>query len=634
MGVSPPSAERFGVAETSARAGPNPFATGSPFRILQIALAFVIAVVLLGQGIKASFIKDAEPQSAQWIADVVNHGNWLLPRDYYGLVDPKPPLFYWLSAIVVKVTGGKIDEVRARAVSLVAGAALAAEVMAWTAARLGTSGGWLAFAFLLGTYGFAARATVALTDMLLTFLLFSTYLVMMPQLAAASAIFPADSRGREASASASPNRGPGKDAVSGWPWRTMNAGLLLGLAILTKGPLALALLGLAIVIYLLSVHANPLSLLGRAWPWGMLAISLAIACLWYLPAFVVGRGADFGKVFFHENLGHFLPASAGGTGEAARPVYYIALRIVGGSFPLSLLIPAVAISCREYAVTPRRDLLYQLSMALAVIVMFSLASAKRDDYILPAFPSLAILLAAQFIRNDDAERRTGRLVTFVRDAAVAGPAVAILLALIATLLLKGDGGSRLLDLSLTSSDKSYAAIVLSGVTHLKPAFLCLGSLAVLGAMASLAGVCYKRPSISGAGFGLLCLAGSTLWIGTVKPIEASTRNIAGFAASVRAETGNAQVYAARPDPEMAWYYGRGMPVIPRVIAVSGPPPGREIYFVARPHDLALLAPSVREHMTLTIQSKVQGAGGPPALYLLGSSQDPARALKLGPGMKR
>ena len=35
-------------------------------------------------------------------------------------------------------------------------------------------------------------------------------------------------------------------------------------------------------------------------------------------------------------------------------------------------------------------------LVLAVLVFFSIASSKRDDYILPAMPGLAILFAALF----------------------------------------------------------------------------------------------------------------------------------------------------------------------------------------------------------------------------------------------
>ena len=63
-----------------------------------------------------------------------------------------------------------------------AGTALAIAVLAWTVANVGAAEGWLAFLFMLGTYGFASRATEALTDMLLTFLLFAAYSAIYPLL--------------------------------------------------------------------------------------------------------------------------------------------------------------------------------------------------------------------------------------------------------------------------------------------------------------------------------------------------------------------------------------------------------------------------------------------------------------------
>ena len=124
-------------------------------RLARPAAAFVIAILLLGQGITAPFAKDAEPQSAQWIADIVQHGHWLVPRDYYGFVDRKPPLYYWLSALVADAADQPVNETRARVVSLVAGAALAVLVLEWSAAALTSATGWFAFAFLIGSYAFA-----------------------------------------------------------------------------------------------------------------------------------------------------------------------------------------------------------------------------------------------------------------------------------------------------------------------------------------------------------------------------------------------------------------------------------------------------------------------------------------------
>ena len=145
-----------------------------------LAIASIFAFIILVQGISAPFQKDAEPQSAEWIQSIVRDGHWLIPSDAYGYTDRKPPLFYWLSAIVADATGGTVDEVRARAVSVIAGTALATAILAWTAANVGASEGWLAFLLILGTYGFASRATEALTDMLLTFLLFTAYSAIYP----------------------------------------------------------------------------------------------------------------------------------------------------------------------------------------------------------------------------------------------------------------------------------------------------------------------------------------------------------------------------------------------------------------------------------------------------------------------
>ena len=94
-----------------------------------------------------------------------------------------------------------------------------------------------------------------------------------------------------------------------------------------------------------------------------------------------------------ENLGHLVPAGIGGTGEAERPFYYILARFIGASFPLSLYLPAAVTMLRPLR-KAAHPLLYQFGLMIAVLGLFSIASAKRDDYILPAFPPFAIVLAA------------------------------------------------------------------------------------------------------------------------------------------------------------------------------------------------------------------------------------------------
>ena len=116
-------------------------------------------------------------------------------------------------------------------------------------------------------------------------------------------------------------------------------GVMLGLGILTKGPVAIVLCALAVTIYLLIERRNPIAMLRERWPWQVVAIAVAIGALWYVPATIVG-GHKIVRIIFAENFGHFMPARLGGTGESYRPFYYIAARLLGGAFPMTLLILA------------------------------------------------------------------------------------------------------------------------------------------------------------------------------------------------------------------------------------------------------------------------------------------------------
>lgn len=306
------------------------------------AVALIASAMVLSLGVGAPFEKDQEPQSAQWIQAIVQRGQWLLPRDDYGGLDRKPPLYYWLSALAVKSGVVADDEVGARLVALIAGTLLAVAVMRWSAAFVGEATGWLALAFVLGTYGFASRATLALTDMQLSLLLFAVWCCVYRLL-----------------------EENGSRAVS------IVGGVLLGLAVLTKGPIAIVLIGLAGLIYLLLVRRSPLEVLSHGWPWQMAAVALAIAACWYVPAFIAGGWVVVG-VFLSENFGHFMPATLGGTGEASRPLWFIAARMFGGALPQSLLVIALGMALwrRDGDERARGPLLFQLSLVLAVLIFF------------------------------------------------------------------------------------------------------------------------------------------------------------------------------------------------------------------------------------------------------------------------
>ena len=570
-----------------------------------VAAALVVAAIVLSLGIGAPFEKDQEPQSAQWIQAVVERGEWLLARDDYGGIDRKPPLYYWLSALAVKAGRARVDEVSARFVAFVAGVLLAVTVMRWSAAFIGEATGWLALAFVLGTYGFASRATLGLTDMLLSLLLFATWWCVYLLLEEG-----------------------GSRAVS------IAGGVLLGLAILTKGPVAIVLIGLASFIYLVLVRRSPLEVLGRGWPWLMIAVALVIGACWYVPAFVEGGRVMVG-VFLSENFGHFMPSALGGTGEASRPLWYIAARMFGGALPQSLLVGALAIALwrRDGDERSRKPLLFQLSLVLAVLLFFSIASSKRDDYILPAMPGLAILFAALFTGAAIAPERdrslSGRIrdltATIIAAASVAAVAGALVVAHQPELLATFSAG-------LQSSDANFLELFLNGMRRLAPPFAIFAAGSIAGALIVFAGLFVRRPLWSGAGLAAIALFGSTLFAGTLKPESARARSMKTFAEQVHRRVGDAPLYIPwGHDYELSFYYGSGIEGLdqasPSVLA-SELTSDRPLYVVARPRELSRIAPALRIRLKLVMQSGLIGGGGPPALYELA----PVTAAPLNSGV--
>ena len=153
-----------GVGFASVRRSPMA-GTDDPARFPYIS-AFIERCSFLGQGMKAPFQKDDEARPAGIILDIVSHSHWLVSRRSLQASRPENRRsFYWMSAIA-RVRSGVIDKPQSRAVSLLAAAATAVIVVEVACAHFGAIPGWLAYLFLMGTYGFASRAAFARTDML------------------------------------------------------------------------------------------------------------------------------------------------------------------------------------------------------------------------------------------------------------------------------------------------------------------------------------------------------------------------------------------------------------------------------------------------------------------------------------
>lgn len=169
----------------------------------------------------------------------------------------------------------------------------------------------------------------------------------------------------------------------------------MGVAILTKGLVGIALPGLVLVVY---------TLVSRDWGiWRRLhltagaVVMLAIAVPWFY--LVAQRNPEFLNFFFiHEHWQRYTSNvhSRGG------PIVYFVPLIIGGFLPWASLFPRMWNAMRTPAEGEARfrPALMVGIWAIAIFVFFSLSRSKLPGYIVPVIPALGILAGMALDRID------------------------------------------------------------------------------------------------------------------------------------------------------------------------------------------------------------------------------------------
>ncbi|MCT0218066.1 glycosyltransferase family 39 protein [Synechococcus sp. CS-1329] len=205
----------------------------------------------------------------------------------------------------------------------------------------------------------------------------------------------------------------------GWaePRRAVWPGwVVLGLAVLAKGPVALALAGLTLLGFGLSQRR-----LGALWrrlrPLPGLALTALVALPWYVVALALEGGAFWDSFFGYHNLQRFTSV----VNQHLQPWWYFVpvLVVAGLPFtPLLLLGLLRALGrCWRRSSLPlapgaaaRQELpsgslaSYSACWLLAVLVFFTLAATKLPSYWLPATPAAGLLIALTAAEGGRASR--------------------------------------------------------------------------------------------------------------------------------------------------------------------------------------------------------------------------------------
>jgi 4-amino-4-deoxy-L-arabinose transferase-like glycosyltransferase len=363
-----------------------------------------IGLVLLatGIGLRDPWPAD-EPRFALIARDMAAMGDWLLPRVGGDIYADKPPLYFWLLALVIKLTGS----LRMAFLLPSLFAALACTFLIYDLARRlwNRETGLIAGIALLLTVQFVWQARQAQIDAMLCFWTTLSLYGLLRHL------------------------------LLGPQWRWYCVGwTAAGFGVITKGVGFLPLLVLVPYVMLRSHSWSPRftpTATGK-WLLGPLAFVAATA-VWLAPMLLAANdnpavAAYRDEILFRQTITRYTDAW-----HHREPFWYFLLEVIPWLWlPLTALLPWIAPQWRR--ALQQRDLRIALLLGwiALVIAFFSASTGKRGVYVLPAVPAIA-LACAPYLQTA-ASRIAAQRVMFYVTAVIAS------LALLAVpyLLIRGD----------------------------------------------------------------------------------------------------------------------------------------------------------------------------------------------------
>jgi 4-amino-4-deoxy-L-arabinose transferase-like glycosyltransferase len=309
-----------------------------------------------------------ESRFAQASKQMLETGNLIDIRFGHEPRYKKPVGIYWLQAaateIVSPITHGARDQIWTYRIPSLLGALVAVMLVFWCAeAFLSVEGAFLS-ALLMGlTLLLSSEAKIAKTDAVLLATVVGAQAVLMRAYLARDPEHPQLTF---------------RTAMLGW--------LAFALGVLIKGPVILGVCGMTLAVLL--IWDREWRWLGKLKPlWGI-ALTLLVVAPWAIAIIFESHGA-----FYQQALGHDFGAKimSGQEGHGEPPGYYLLLTIAT-LWPTSLFaIPALAATILQHRTPAARFL---LAWAGGPWLMFELVPTKLPNYIMPAYPALAMMAAA------------------------------------------------------------------------------------------------------------------------------------------------------------------------------------------------------------------------------------------------
>ncbi len=326
-------------------------------------MLFALLLLALGIGLRDPWPAD-EPRFTLAAKQMVESGDWLFPHRGSELYADKPPMLMWMEAAGFELFGSW--RVAFLLPSLLAG--LLTLTLTWDLGRRlwNPRVGLLAAAALLSVLQFVYQVKRAQIDPLL-----------MAEITLA-------------------NWALLRHCLQGPNWRVYWLGCFVaGLGVITKGVGFLALLMLLPYALLRARGWEVTRTAGAAWRWlgGLGAFLLAIG-LWLVPMLlaVKAHGSAEYTAYSHDILLHQTAQRYAEHWSHPKPFWYFGPVLLLGWFPLSLAWPGAIARWRQALAEKDARIGLLLGWSVLVLAFFSFPAGKRDMYVMPMLPMVALAM--------------------------------------------------------------------------------------------------------------------------------------------------------------------------------------------------------------------------------------------------
>jgi len=294
---------------------------------------------------------------AQTAKEMLSRGEWVTPYLYGNAQFEKPILYYWLIEASYRAFG--VNEFAARFPS--AGAALVGVIALYFLGSIlfNKRVGLLAALMLAVSVEYIILARGCLTDMVLAVLMLLTFTFFIYGIKRGRAYF------------------------------YLLSAAMLGLATLTKGPVAVFLSGAIMFIYIIVTRQWDKF---RRMPFIPAAATFLVVTLpWYVIIYKIHGQAFIDAFFGFHNVNRFLEAEH----KIGSQIYFNIPVVFGGFFPWSIFLPVGFWHIfKSMRLSSEGDSMKFISIWFVVIfVFFTISSTKLATYIFPLFPALALISA-------------------------------------------------------------------------------------------------------------------------------------------------------------------------------------------------------------------------------------------------